>query len=114
MSIEENIRMGKPGATRQEIEEAAIAANAYDFITSFPDGFETPISGGSGSTQLSGGQKVSGHESKHTRFTPSAASISHLLSILIRFFLNHSNGLQSPELSFESPRSFFWMKPRGE
>jgi ATP-binding cassette subfamily B (MDR/TAP) protein 1 len=59
MTIEENIRMGHPSATREEIEDAAKAANAYDFITSFPEGFETPITGGSGSTQLSGGQKVS-------------------------------------------------------
>eukprot|EP00529_Nitzschia_sp_RCC80_P007064 CAMPEP_0113481608 /NCGR_PEP_ID=MMETSP0014_2-20120614/22496_1 /TAXON_ID=2857 /ORGANISM="Nitzschia sp." /LENGTH=1474 /DNA_ID=CAMNT_0000375109 /DNA_START=515 /DNA_END=4939 /DNA_ORIENTATION=- /assembly_acc=CAM_ASM_000159 len=57
MTIEENIRMGHPEATREDIEEAAKAANAYNFITSFPEGFETLISGGSGSTQLSGGQK---------------------------------------------------------
>ena len=57
MTIEENIRMGHPEATREDVEEAAKAANAYNFITSFPEGFETPISGGSGSTQLSGGQK---------------------------------------------------------
>lgn len=56
-SIADNIRMGFPEATRADVEEAARAANAYDFITGFPEGFDTPVSGGSGSTQLSGGQK---------------------------------------------------------
>jgi ATP-binding cassette, subfamily B (MDR/TAP), member 1 len=56
-SIAENIAYGAPGASREEIEEAARQANAYDFIMGFPDGFDTPVSGGSG-TQLSGGQKV--------------------------------------------------------
>jgi hypothetical protein len=56
-SIAENIAYGSPGASRQDIEEAARQANAYDFITAFPEGFDTPVSGGSG-TQLSGGQKV--------------------------------------------------------
>jgi ABC-type transport system involved in Fe-S cluster assembly fused permease/ATPase subunit len=57
-SIAENIAYGAPSASRQEIEEAARQANAYDFIMGFPEGFDTPVSGGSG-TQLSGGQKVS-------------------------------------------------------
>jgi ABC-type multidrug transport system fused ATPase/permease subunit len=56
-SIAENIAYGAPGASREDIEEAARQANAYDFITGFPEGFDTPVSGGSG-TQLSGGQKV--------------------------------------------------------
>jgi len=55
-TIAENIAYGAPGASRKEIEEAAKQANAYDFIMNFPDGFDTPISGGS-ATQLSGGQK---------------------------------------------------------
>jgi ATP-binding cassette subfamily B (MDR/TAP) protein 1 len=54
-SIAQNIAYGAPGATREEIEEAAKQANAYDFITSFPEGFETPV--GERGTQLSGGQK---------------------------------------------------------
>jgi len=36
-SIENNIRYGKPDATREEIEEAAKRANAHDFIASFPE-----------------------------------------------------------------------------
>ena len=55
-TIAQNIAYGAPGATRDEIIEAAKQANAYDFIMNFPDGFDTPISGGS-ATQLSGGQK---------------------------------------------------------
>jgi len=55
-TIAENIAFGAPGATREEIEEAAKQANAYDFIMSFPEDFDTPLIGGAG-TQLSGGQK---------------------------------------------------------
>eukprot|EP01130_Rhizamoeba_saxonica_P018964 TRINITY_DN9689_c0_g1_i1.p1 TRINITY_DN9689_c0_g1~~TRINITY_DN9689_c0_g1_i1.p1 ORF type:complete len:604 (+),score=160.59 TRINITY_DN9689_c0_g1_i1:42-1853(+) len=54
-SIEDNIRYGRPDATFDEIEEAAIAANAYDFIVSQSDGFDTDV--GESGTQLSGGQK---------------------------------------------------------
>lgn len=55
-TIAENIAYGAEGATRAEIIEAAKQANCYDFIMKFPDGFDTPISGGEG-TELSGGQK---------------------------------------------------------
>lgn len=54
-SITENIRYGKESATMEEIEEAARNANAYDFITQLPNGFDTHV--GEGGTQLSGGQK---------------------------------------------------------
>lgn len=54
-TIANNIAYGYPGATRKQIEEAARQANAYDFITSFPEGFDTPV--GERGTQLSGGQK---------------------------------------------------------
>ena len=54
-SIRENIAFGKPEATDEEVEAAARAAAAHDFITSFPDGYDTPV-GERGST-LSGGQK---------------------------------------------------------
>lgn len=42
-SIAKNIAYGAPGATREEIEEAAKEANAWDFIMSFPNGFDTDV-----------------------------------------------------------------------
>jgi len=54
-TIAENIAWGKENASHEEIEAAARAANAYDFVTSFPDGFNTQV--GEKGTQLSGGQK---------------------------------------------------------
>ncbi|MEM9884674.1 MAG: ABC transporter transmembrane domain-containing protein [Bacteroidota bacterium] len=54
-TIGENIAYGKPGASRIEIEAAARKANAYDFIMSFPDGFETIV--GERGIKLSGGQR---------------------------------------------------------
>jgi ATP-binding cassette subfamily B protein len=54
-SIRENIAFGKPEATQDEIEAAARAAQAHEFITSFPAGYDTHV-GERGQT-LSGGQK---------------------------------------------------------
>jgi ABC-type multidrug transport system fused ATPase/permease subunit len=54
-SIKENIEYGKPGATEDEIFEAAKQANALEFIESFPEKFETLV--GDRGVQLSGGQK---------------------------------------------------------
>ncbi|MEW6029364.1 MAG: ABC transporter ATP-binding protein [Chloroflexota bacterium] len=54
-SIRENIAFGKPDAALDEIQKAAKAAAAHDFILSFPDGYETHV-GERGQT-LSGGQK---------------------------------------------------------
>lgn len=54
-SIKENILFGKQTATDEEVVEAAKKANAYDFITSFPEGMETQV--GDRGIQLSGGQK---------------------------------------------------------
>ncbi|NPV08674.1 MAG: ABC transporter ATP-binding protein [Anaerolineae bacterium] len=54
-TIRENIAYGKPEATQDEIEAAARAAEAHDFIMSFPQGYDTPV-GERGAT-LSGGQK---------------------------------------------------------
>ncbi|XP_028416784.1 multidrug resistance protein 1-like isoform X1 [Dendronephthya gigantea] len=54
-TIAENIAFGKEGATKKEIEEAARLANAHDFITNFPDGYETLC--GERGVQMSGGQK---------------------------------------------------------
>jgi ABC-type multidrug transport system fused ATPase/permease subunit len=54
-TIKENILYGKPNATDIEVMEAAKQANAYDFIMSFPDQFETLV--GDRGIQLSGGQR---------------------------------------------------------
>ncbi|KAL0985399.1 hypothetical protein UPYG_G00156400 [Umbra pygmaea] len=54
-TIAENIRYGRPDVTQKEIEQAAREANAYDFIMTLPDKFET-LAGDRG-TQMSGGQK---------------------------------------------------------
>ncbi|MGQ0603549.1 MAG: ABC transporter ATP-binding protein [Anaerolineales bacterium] len=54
-TIAENIAFGKPGATQAEIEEAAQAAQAHDFIMSFEKGYETVI--GERGVTLSGGQR---------------------------------------------------------
>jgi ATP-binding cassette subfamily B protein/subfamily B ATP-binding cassette protein MsbA len=55
VSIAENIAYGRPDATRADIEAAARTANAHDFITELPDGYETVV-GERGGT-LSGGQR---------------------------------------------------------
>ncbi|MCE3229678.1 MAG: multidrug transporter ATP-binding protein [Bacteroidetes bacterium] len=54
-SIKDNIAYGKPNATDAEIEEASRKANAFDFINSFPDKFNTLV--GERGIQLSGGQR---------------------------------------------------------
>lgn len=54
-TIFENIAYGKPGATREEVIEAAKNANAHEFIMSFPNGYDTDI--GQRGIKLSGGQK---------------------------------------------------------
>ena len=54
-TVFENIAYGKPGATMEEVIEAAKNANAHDFIMSFPDGYNTDI--GQRGIKLSGGQK---------------------------------------------------------
>ncbi|MCR4768179.1 MAG: ABC transporter ATP-binding protein/permease [Saccharofermentans sp.] len=54
-TILENISYGRPGATKEEIIEAAKLANAHDFITSLPNGYDTDI--GQRGVKLSGGQK---------------------------------------------------------
>ena len=54
-TIYDNIRYGRPGATRGEIIQAAKNANAHEFIMSLPDGYETDI--GQRGVKLSGGQK---------------------------------------------------------
>lgn len=54
-TIRQNIAYGKPNASEEEIIEAAKQANAYDFIMSFPDQFDTLV--GDRGIQLSGGQR---------------------------------------------------------
>ena len=54
-SIEENIRYGKPAASKEEVIEAAKKANAHNFVTGFPEGYSTLV--GDRGIQLSGGQK---------------------------------------------------------
>ena len=54
-SIQENIRYGKLDATDDEVRAAAEAANAHDFITELPEGYESAV--GERGVKLSGGQK---------------------------------------------------------
>jgi ATP-binding cassette subfamily B protein len=54
-TIRENLRWGKQDATEEELVQAAKNAQAYDFIMSFPDGFDTHIE--QGGVNVSGGQK---------------------------------------------------------
>jgi len=54
-SIAENIAYGRPGARREEIVEAARAANAHEFVVGLPDGYDTVV-GERGAT-LSGGER---------------------------------------------------------
>lgn len=54
-SIRENIAYGRPGATEAEIREAALKANAHEFIEKLPQGYDTQV--GDRGTQLSGGQR---------------------------------------------------------
>jgi subfamily B ATP-binding cassette protein MsbA len=54
-SVGENIALGRPGATQDEIIAAARAAAAHDFISALPQGYDTPV--GEGGSRLSGGQR---------------------------------------------------------
>ncbi len=54
-SIADNIAFGKPGATREQVETAAKAAQAHEFILEFENGYETVI--GERGVTLSGGQR---------------------------------------------------------
>ena len=54
-TIRENLKWGNPDATEEEVIQAAKDAQAYDFIMSFPDGFDTNLS--QGGVNVSGGQK---------------------------------------------------------
>jgi ATP-binding cassette, subfamily B, bacterial len=54
-SIRENLAFAKPGATDEEIEAAARAAQIHDLIVSLPDGYDTPV--GERGYRFSGGEK---------------------------------------------------------
>ncbi len=54
-TIEENIRYGNPQASFEEVEQAAISANAHQFITAYPEGYQTKIQ--EGGVNLSVGQR---------------------------------------------------------
>ena len=54
-TVAENIAYARPGASRSEIEAAAVTANAHGFIENFPDGYETWV--GERGVALSGGQR---------------------------------------------------------
>lgn len=54
-NIEENIAYGDPAVTHEQVVEAAKAANAHDFISEFPEGYQTLV--GERGVTLSGGQK---------------------------------------------------------
>lgn len=55
VSILENIKMGDPGATEEQVIAAAKAARCHDFITALPEGYETRA--GTGGANLSGGER---------------------------------------------------------
>jgi ATP-binding cassette subfamily B multidrug efflux pump len=54
-TVRDNIRYGRPEATDEEVVAAAQAAQAHDFIVTFPDGYDTLV--GQRGANLSGGQK---------------------------------------------------------
>ncbi len=55
LPVRENIRYARPSATDAEVEAAAKAAHAHEFVSKFPDGYATEV--GERGVQLSGGQK---------------------------------------------------------
>jgi ATP-binding cassette subfamily B multidrug efflux pump len=54
-TVAENIGYGRPGASREEIENAARAVSAHGFISALPEGYDTVL--GTGGGTLSGGQR---------------------------------------------------------
>ncbi|MGE0802474.1 MAG: ATP-binding cassette domain-containing protein [Lautropia sp.] len=54
-TVEENLRLARPEATNEQLQAAATAANAHDFIMALPQGYRTML--GERGTQLSGGQR---------------------------------------------------------
>lgn len=58
-SIEENLRIAKPGAAHEEIERACKMASVHDFIMTLPDGYKTQV-GAMGDNLSAGENSVSG------------------------------------------------------
>ena len=54
-TLEDNIKYGRPDATREQVQAAATAANAHEFIEKLPDGYATVV--GERGSKLSGGQR---------------------------------------------------------
>lgn len=54
-TVRENIRYGRPDATDAQVRAAAVAADAHDFVTALPDGYDSPV--GRRGNALSGGQR---------------------------------------------------------
>ena len=54
-TLEDNIKYGRPDATREQILDASVAANAHEFIANLPDGYATVV--GERGSKLSGGQR---------------------------------------------------------
>ena len=54
-TLEDNIKYGRPDATREQVLDAATAANAHEFIVKLPDGYATVV--GERGSKLSGGQR---------------------------------------------------------
>ena len=54
-TVEDNLRLGKPGASLEELEAAARAANAHEFIAALPKGYQTVV--GERGAKLSGGER---------------------------------------------------------
>jgi subfamily B ATP-binding cassette protein MsbA len=94
-SIAENIRYGKPDASREEIEEAARKANAIDFIRQLPEGFDTCV--GDKGSRLSGGQR---------QRIALARALLRDPSILILDEATSAADAQSEQLIYESLRNF--------
>lgn len=95
-SIYDNIALGKDDATREEVEAAARMANAHDFISAFPDGYNTMV--GDSGAQLSGGQVRTGRQGKAE--TMMRVYMSALLSIQIEIDGTHTRNRALPFLIF--------------
>jgi hypothetical protein len=98
-TIADNIRIGKPGASMKEVEEAAISANAHKFISNFPDKYDTQV--GEKGSQLSGGQKQRIAIARAIIKNPQVTTNLKIRNYFFRFFLIHFRCLN---------RFYCWMK----